>query len=47
MINASLTEMRAALDARTVSAVELATLFLERIARVDPALNAFITVAHD
>jgi len=42
----SLTELRAALDAKTLSAVELAQLFLQRI---DAAknLNAFISVDHD
>jgi aspartyl-tRNA(Asn)/glutamyl-tRNA(Gln) amidotransferase subunit A len=44
MINASLTELRAALDSRKISSAELATLFLERIERLQPALNAFITV---
>src|SRR5882757_9493154 len=41
-----LTELRAALDAKTLSAVELAQLFLQRI---DAArnLNAFISVDHD
>ncbi|NMG53606.1 Asp-tRNA(Asn)/Glu-tRNA(Gln) amidotransferase subunit GatA [Aromatoleum aromaticum] len=47
MINASLTELRAALDAGKISSVELATLFLDRIERLDPALNAFITVDRD
>ncbi len=47
MINASLTELRAALDAGKTSSVELATLFLDRIDRLDPQLNAFITVDRD
>ncbi|MCK0507584.1 Asp-tRNA(Asn)/Glu-tRNA(Gln) amidotransferase subunit GatA [Aromatoleum anaerobium] len=47
MINASLTELRAALDAGKISSVELATLFLDRIERLDPSLNAFITVDRD
>jgi aspartyl-tRNA(Asn)/glutamyl-tRNA(Gln) amidotransferase subunit A len=47
MINASLTELRAALDTGKISAVELATLFLERIERLDPQLNAFITVTRE
>ncbi len=47
MIHASLTELRAALDARRISSVELAGLFLERIERLDPKLNAFITVDRD
>ncbi|MBK6632321.1 MAG: Asp-tRNA(Asn)/Glu-tRNA(Gln) amidotransferase subunit GatA [Betaproteobacteria bacterium] len=44
MINASLKELAAALAAKQVSSLELATLFLERIAQFNPALNAFITV---
>ncbi|THF64654.1 Asp-tRNA(Asn)/Glu-tRNA(Gln) amidotransferase subunit GatA [Pseudothauera nasutitermitis] len=44
MINAPLSELRRALDARQISAVELATLFLDRIDAANPALNAFITV---
>jgi aspartyl-tRNA(Asn)/glutamyl-tRNA(Gln) amidotransferase subunit A len=44
MIHASLTELRAALDTRSLSAVELATLFLDRIEQLDGQLNAFITV---
>ncbi|MCW5595644.1 MAG: Asp-tRNA(Asn)/Glu-tRNA(Gln) amidotransferase subunit GatA [Rhodocyclaceae bacterium] len=44
MINASLKELAAALAAKQVSSVELANLFLDRIARLNPALNAFITV---
>ena len=41
---ASLTELRAALDARRVSSVELSRAFLARIERHGAALNAFITV---
>ncbi|MGQ5490275.1 Asp-tRNA(Asn)/Glu-tRNA(Gln) amidotransferase subunit GatA [Thauera sp. ZXT1-4] len=44
MINASLPELRRALDARQISAVELASLFLDRIDTLNPELNAFITV---
>ena len=44
MINASLPELRRALDARQISAVELAGLFLDRIDALNPALNACITV---
>ncbi|MFP5403042.1 MAG: Asp-tRNA(Asn)/Glu-tRNA(Gln) amidotransferase subunit GatA [Gammaproteobacteria bacterium] len=44
MINASLPELRRALDARQISAVELASLFLDRIDALNPELNAFITV---
>ena len=43
LINASLRELSAALTAKQVSAVELATLFLDRIEKFNPALNAFIT----
>ncbi len=44
MINASLSELSAALAAKTISAVELATLFLDRIDRLNPGLNAFIAL---
>ena len=44
LIQASLKELGAALAARQVSSVELAQLFLERIQRLNPTLNAFITV---
>ena len=47
MINSSLRELSAALAAKKVSAVELATLFLDRIARLNPALNAFIALDRD
>jgi aspartyl-tRNA(Asn)/glutamyl-tRNA(Gln) amidotransferase subunit A len=47
MINASLTELSAALAAKSLSSVELTTLFLDRIAELNPALNAFITVDRD
>lgn len=43
LINSSLRELSAALAAKTISAVELATLFLDRIDALNPALNAFIT----
>ena len=42
----SLTELRAALDAKTISAVELAQLFLQRIDAAKD-LNAFISVDHE
>ncbi|PKO82815.1 MAG: Asp-tRNA(Asn)/Glu-tRNA(Gln) amidotransferase GatCAB subunit A, partial [Betaproteobacteria bacterium HGW-Betaproteobacteria-11] len=44
MIDASLKELSAALAAKKISAVELATLFLDRIERLNPRLNAFITL---
>ncbi|MCX7156396.1 MAG: Asp-tRNA(Asn)/Glu-tRNA(Gln) amidotransferase subunit GatA [Rhodocyclales bacterium] len=43
MINSSLRELSAALATKKVSAVELATLFLDRIEKFNPPLNAFIT----
>ena len=47
MIHASLPELRRALDARQISSVELATLFLDRIEALDGGLNAFITVTRE
>jgi aspartyl-tRNA(Asn)/glutamyl-tRNA(Gln) amidotransferase subunit A len=44
MINASLAELTRALRERRISSVELASLFLERARRLNPALNAFITL---
>jgi len=44
MINASLDELSAALATRAISSVELTSLFLERIERLNPTLNAFITL---
>ena len=44
MIHASLRELSGALAEKRISAVELATLFLDRIDRLNPTLNAFITV---
>jgi aspartyl-tRNA(Asn)/glutamyl-tRNA(Gln) amidotransferase subunit A len=47
MINACLKELSLALAQRTVSSVELASIFLERISRHNPKLNAYITVDSD
>jgi aspartyl-tRNA(Asn)/glutamyl-tRNA(Gln) amidotransferase subunit A len=47
MIHSSLGELSAALAAKKVSAVELAQLFLARIDKLNPLLNAFITVDAD
>ena len=47
MYNSSLRELSAALAAKKVSAVELATLFLDRIDKLNPALNAFIALDRD
>jgi aspartyl-tRNA(Asn)/glutamyl-tRNA(Gln) amidotransferase subunit A len=44
MIESGLRELGAALAAKRVSSVELATLFLDRIERLNPDLNAFVTV---
>jgi aspartyl-tRNA(Asn)/glutamyl-tRNA(Gln) amidotransferase subunit A len=44
LIQAGIRELGAALAAKQVSSVELAKLFLERIERLNPTLNAFITV---
>ncbi|MGB8433280.1 MAG: amidase, partial [Burkholderiales bacterium] len=47
MIDASLAELAAALAARKFSSVELTEHCIERIARFDKGLNAFITVDPD
>jgi len=47
MINATLKEMGAALAQKRISSVELTTLFLNRIEKLNPALNAFITLDHE
>jgi len=44
LLNASLAELSSALAAKRVSSVELTRLFLARIAALNDALNAFITV---
>jgi aspartyl-tRNA(Asn)/glutamyl-tRNA(Gln) amidotransferase subunit A len=44
MIDASLRQLSQALAAKQVSSVELTRLFLDRIERLNPALNAFVTV---
>ena len=44
MIAASLKELSQALAAKQVSSVELATLFLDRIERLNPEINAFVTI---
>ncbi len=43
MINASIKQLSAALAARKISSVELTQLYLDRIAALNPALNAYIT----
>jgi len=47
MINASLRELAAALAAKKISSVELTALFLDRIGKLNPALNAFVSVDRD
>ena len=44
MINASLKDLATALGARQISSVELTQLFLDRITRHNPEINAYITV---
>ncbi|MBL8433232.1 MAG: Asp-tRNA(Asn)/Glu-tRNA(Gln) amidotransferase GatCAB subunit A, partial [Dechloromonas sp.] len=44
MIAASLRQLSQALAAKRISSVELTRLFLDRIERLNPALNAFVTV---
>ncbi len=44
MFNKSLRELGDALAARQISSVELTQLYLDRIARLNPQLNAYITV---
>ncbi|MBP5996977.1 MAG: Asp-tRNA(Asn)/Glu-tRNA(Gln) amidotransferase subunit GatA [Azonexus sp.] len=44
MIDASLKQLSQALAAKQISSVELTQLFLDRIARLNPTLNAFVTV---
>jgi aspartyl-tRNA(Asn)/glutamyl-tRNA(Gln) amidotransferase subunit A len=44
VLNASLAELSGALGARNISSVELTRLFLDRITKLNPKLNAFITV---
>ncbi|WP_434514279.1 Asp-tRNA(Asn)/Glu-tRNA(Gln) amidotransferase subunit GatA [Dechloromonas sp. ARDL1] len=47
MIHASLKELSQALTAKKISSVELSTLFLDRIERLNPDINAFVTVDRD
>ena len=44
MIESSLKQLSAALAAKQISSVELSTLFLDRIERLNPDINAFVTV---
>jgi aspartyl-tRNA(Asn)/glutamyl-tRNA(Gln) amidotransferase subunit A len=44
MINASIKQLSSALAARKISSVELTQGYLDRIAKLNPQLNAFITL---
>ena len=44
MIHKSLKQLSQALAAKEISSVELSTLFLDRIERLNPEINAFVTV---
>ncbi len=44
MINASLKQLSAQLAGKEISSVELTQLYLDRIARLNPVLNAYITI---
>jgi aspartyl-tRNA(Asn)/glutamyl-tRNA(Gln) amidotransferase subunit A len=44
MINSSLKQLAAALAEKKISSVELTTLFLDRSEKLNPALNAFVTL---
>ena len=47
MLNSTLSELAGALEAKKISSVELTRLYLERVARLNGELNAFITVAEE
>ncbi|ARU32402.1 aspartyl/glutamyl-tRNA amidotransferase subunit A [Sulfuriferula sp. AH1] len=47
MINASLNQLSALLAAKKISSVELTQTYLDRIAALNPALNAFVTLNAD
>ena len=44
MIHSSLAQLGAALRARKISSVELTQLYLDRVVKLNPQLNAFITI---
>ncbi|MCX7169477.1 MAG: Asp-tRNA(Asn)/Glu-tRNA(Gln) amidotransferase GatCAB subunit A, partial [Proteobacteria bacterium] len=46
-IQASLGELATALSAKAISSVELTGLFLDRSERLNPLLNAYITLDRD
>ncbi len=47
MLNATLKQLSALLAQKQLSSVELTQMFLDRVARLDPGLNAFVTVDAD
>src|SRR5689334_5847077 len=47
MLDSTVTELSAALAAKKISSVELTQGYLDRIAKINPALNAFITLDPD
>jgi aspartyl-tRNA(Asn)/glutamyl-tRNA(Gln) amidotransferase subunit A len=47
MLNASLSELADLLDARKLSSVELTRFLLDRIERLNPTFNAFVTVREE
>jgi len=47
MINASLKDLATALGAKQISSVELTQLFLDRIDRLNPEINAYVTLDAD
>jgi aspartyl-tRNA(Asn)/glutamyl-tRNA(Gln) amidotransferase subunit A len=47
LLNSSLKQLGEQLAAKTISSVELTRFYLDRIAKLDPALNAFISVEAD
>ncbi|MEQ1668657.1 MAG: amidase, partial [Sulfuriferula sp.] len=47
MINASLRQLASLLADKKISSVELTQIYLDRIAQLNPALNAFVTLSAD
>lgn len=47
MINASLSQLASLLADKKISSVELTQIYLDRIAKLNPALNAFVTLNSD
>ncbi len=47
MHHKTLAELAKALEAKTISSVELTELFIQRIKAIDPKLNSFITLSEE